>query len=52
MFDTIAKVIYAYQTNKNYYCNQEEFNFVKKNIMVTYTTSQNVKKYLKFFIQF
>ena len=30
MFDTIAKVIYAYQTNKNYYCNQEEFNFVKK----------------------
>ena len=38
MFDTIAKVIYAYQTNKNYYCNQEEFNFVK-NIMV-----KNVKK--------
>ena len=32
MFDTsIAKVIYAYKTNKNHYCNQEEFNFVKKN---------------------
>ena len=41
----------AYQTNKNHYCNQEEFNFVEKIITVTNTTSQNVKKYLKFFIQ-